>query len=90
MGYMHRSLSEELSKEIELNRRKVRYQMKRVIDKGYSKCWMCIKDADTTEKEVIVFPQYGICLCDFHLRKMVSEYLNIEPIEPQVESEDKR
>ena len=34
--------------------------MKEVIYKGYSKCWMCIKDADATEKEVIVFPQLGI------------------------------
>ena len=61
--------------------------MKIVIDKGYSKCWMCIKNADATEKEVIAFPQFGICLCDFHLRKMVSEYFNIEP-KLQFESED--
>lgn len=62
--------------------------MKKVIDKGYSKCLTCIKGADATEKEVIVFPQFGVCLCDFHLRKMISEYLDIEPLKLQIESEE--
>ena len=57
--------------------------------KGYAKCLMCIKDADATEKEVIVFPQFGVCLCDFHLGKMLSEYLNIESLKLQIESENK-
>ena len=54
--------------------------MKIIINRDYSKCWLCIQDANAAEKEVIAFPQFGVCLCDFHMRKMIGEYLNIEPI----------
>ena len=59
--------------------------------KGHAKCLLCLKDtdADANEKEVIVFPQFGVCICDFHLRKMISEYLEIEPSKLRIESENK-
>lgn len=52
--------------------------MKSIV-KAYSKCFLCIKDGSAAEKDVIEFYNYGVCLCEKHLNKIIGEYLNLKP-----------